>query len=92
MMKDMKVGGGRVGTAGSNSRTPKPEPETVSEAEEEEDEDENGGLVDRDEDEDISQEGLQQRYQQALAAGNTQTSGEDMSFAKYVQAAGMQKK
>ncbi|KAG9738444.1 hypothetical protein KCU73_g9736, partial [Aureobasidium melanogenum] len=92
MMKDMKVGGGRAGTAGSNSRTPKPEPETVSEAEEEEDEDENGGLVDRDEDEDISQEGLQQRYQQALAAGNTQTSGEDMSFAKYVQAAGMQKK
>ncbi|CAD0089683.1 unnamed protein product [Aureobasidium vineae] len=83
MMKDMRVGGNK-------SRTPKEEPETVSEAEEE-DEDE-GGLVDRDEDEDISQEGLQQRYQQALAAGNSQMSGEDMSFAKYVQAAGMQKK
>ncbi|KAG9582695.1 hypothetical protein KCU97_g10945, partial [Aureobasidium melanogenum] len=87
MMKDMRVGGG----AGGKSKTPKPEPETVSEAEEE-DEDDNGGLVDRDEDEDISQEGLQQRYQQALAAGNNQMSGEDLSFAKYVQAAGMQKK
>jgi hypothetical protein len=83
MMKDMRVGGNK-------SRTPKEEPETVSEAEEE-DED-NGGLVDRDEDEDISQEGLQQRYQQALASGSNVTSGEDMSFAKYVQAAGMQKK
>ena len=83
MMKDMRVGGNK-------SRTPKEEPETVSEAEEE-DED-NGGLIDRDEDEDISQEGLQQRYQQALASGSNVTSGEDMSFAKYVQAAGMQKK
>lgn len=84
MMKDMRVGGNK-------SKTPKPEPETVSEAEEE-DEDENGGLVDRDEDEDVSQEGLQQRYQQALTAGNNQMSGEDLSFAKYVQAAGLQKK
>jgi GTPase SAR1 family protein len=83
MMKDMRVGGAK-------SRTPKEEPETVSEAEDEDDED--GALVDRDEDEDISQEGLQQRYQQALAAGNSNMSGEDMSFAKYVQAAGMQKK
>jgi GTPase SAR1 family protein len=83
MMKDMRVGG-------TKSRTPKEEPETVSEAEDEDDED--GALVDRDEDEDISQEGLQQRYQQALAAGNSNMSGEDMSFAKYVQAAGMQKK
>ena len=83
MMKDMRVGG-------NNSRTPKDEPETVSEAEEE-DED-NGAIVERDEDEDISQEGLQQRYQQALASGSNVTSGEDMSFAKYVQAAGMQKK
>ena len=90
MMKDMRVGGGAAGA--NKSRSAKPEPETVSEAEEEEDEDEEEGLVDRDEDEDISQEGLQQRYQQALAAGNTPMSNEDLSFAKYVQAAGMQKK
>ena len=54
MMKDMRVDGNK-------SRTPKEEPKTVSEAEEE-DED-NGDLVERDEDEDISQEGLQQQYQ-----------------------------
>lgn len=84
MMKDMRVGG-------STSKPPKAEPETVSEAEEEDEDD--GGLVDRDEDEDISQQGLQHRYQQALGAtGNSQMSGDDLSFAKYVQAAGMQKK
>ncbi|KEQ94841.1 hypothetical protein AUEXF2481DRAFT_40797 [Aureobasidium subglaciale EXF-2481] len=82
MMKDMRVGGS------NKTRTPKEEPETVSEAEEE-DED-NQGLVERDEDEDVSQEGLQKRYQEALTTGHM--SGEDLSFAKYVQAAGMQKK
>ncbi|KAI5194644.1 hypothetical protein E4T39_08579 [Aureobasidium subglaciale] len=86
MMKDMRVGGG---SNNNKSRTPKEEPETVSEAEEE-DEDDEGGLVERDEDEEVSAEGLQKRYQEALTTGHM--SGEDLSFAKYVQAAGMQKK
>ncbi|THW81502.1 hypothetical protein D6D15_10612 [Aureobasidium pullulans] len=81
MMKDMRVGG--------NKRAQKEEAETVSEAEEEDEDD--GALVDRDEDEDVSQDTLQKRYQEALSAGN-QMSGEDLSFAKYVQAAGMSKK
>ncbi|CAD0019668.1 unnamed protein product [Aureobasidium pullulans] len=78
---DMRVGG--------NKRARKEEAETVSEAEEEDEDD--GALVDRDEDEDVSQDTLQKRYQEALSAGN-QMSGEDLSFAKYVQAAGMSKK
>jgi hypothetical protein len=81
MMKDMRVGG--------NQRAQKEDAETVSEAEEEDEDD--GALVDRDEDEDVSQDTLQKRYQEALSAGN-QMSGEDLSFAKYVQAAGMSKK
>lgn len=81
MMKDMNV-------SKSNNKNNKDEPETVSEAEEESDD---GGLVERDEDEDIGQEGLNKRYQDALRQGGAGDS-EDMSFAKYVQAAGMNMK
>ncbi|TKA67804.1 hypothetical protein B0A49_05595, partial [Cryomyces minteri] len=80
----------------------KDEPETVSEAEEaSSDEDEDGmegGLVDPDEDDpdaahdgdEYDEEGLAQRYRQAFGkeggAGSV-PSGEDMSFAKYIQTA-----
>ncbi|KAK5016123.1 hypothetical protein LTR16_002004 [Cryomyces antarcticus] len=82
----------------------KDEPETVSEAEEaSSDEDEDGmggGMVDQDEDdpdaahdgEEYDEEGLAQRYRQAFGkeggAGSV-PSGEDMSFAKYIQTASL---
>ncbi|KAK8196533.1 hypothetical protein M8818_006698 [Zalaria obscura] len=84
MMKDMRVDREKQG------RRKKEEPETVSEAEEESD-DENAGLVDPDEVEEADEDddGLARRYQQALKDGSAQPDASDASFAKYVQAAQM---
>lgn len=82
MMKDMAVG------RDSNAKTKlNDEPETVSDAEEE-DED-SGALVERDEDDDPSNDGgLIRRYQEALENGAA-PSAEDASFAKYIQTANL---
>jgi len=83
MMKDMAVGG-------QNKTNPtKDEPETVSDAEE--DDEESGALLDRDEDEeDDADNGLAQRYQDALKDGSA-VSAEDASFAKYIQTASLKR-
>ncbi|KAL1306953.1 hypothetical protein AAFC00_005591 [Neodothiora populina] len=83
MMKDMAVG--------QDSSKSKPDPETVSDAEEEDEE--SGGLVERDEDDEETMpdadQGLVRRYQDALKDGGVASTNEDASFAKYIQAAGM---
>jgi hypothetical protein len=85
LMKDMKVSG-----QGPKRKGPKKdEPETVSDAENEtEDEGMGYGDVDEEDDEDADMEDtLQTRYQQALkdSRGNEGgPSGEDFSFARYV--------
>ena len=85
LMKDMKVGG--AGTKPSTRRN-KEEPETVSEAEDTDGDDAMHEHLDYEDemDSDDPENGLRQRYQQALRdTGNTQD--EDMSFARYTQMA-----
>ena len=85
LMKDMKVGG-----AGNKpkSRPRKEEPETVSDAEDtDEDGMEHDDLDYEDEyDSDDPENGLKQRYQQALRDSGA-GQDDDMSFARYVQTA-----
>ncbi|KAJ9627997.1 hypothetical protein H2203_003216 [Taxawa tesnikishii (nom. ined.)] len=85
MMKDMQMEGGKK-RAGRRRE----EPETVSEAEEMSGDEEGGGLVDPDEaEEGDDQDGLTQRYQQALKDGGGASQAEDASFAKYVAMASL---
>ena len=86
LMKDMSVSGA------SSSRRRDTEPETVSDAEEEEEDrqkDEDLGLDDSDDDEGPSaadDQGLSQRYQQAMSDSRTAPSDGDNSFARYLGA------
>jgi len=84
LMKDMKVGG-----AGSKpkSRPRKDEPETVSDAEELEIDDQDEEVDCEEElDSDDPEKGLQQRYRDTIRENSTNQT-DDMSFARYVQAA-----
>lgn len=90
LMKDMKVGG--AGTKPKKAPR-KEEPETVSDAEDmDDDEDDHHANrfddddFDSDEDAMDPESNLKQRYSQALRDSGA-PSGEDMSFAKYVQTA-----
>lgn len=85
LMKDMKIGG--AGTK-PKSRPRKEEPETVSDAEDsEEDAMDHEDLDYEDElDSDDPENGLKQRYQQALR-DNAAGQDDDMSFARYMQTA-----
>ncbi|CAI7667333.1 hypothetical protein PCG10_008044 [Penicillium crustosum] len=92
LMKDMNVSGS------SRPRKPAEEPETVSEAEDEEDEIIKRGLADG-EDSDYEDyvgphagddEGLSQRYQQALSGSQSAPTEQDNSFTRYLRASNMQ--
>ncbi|KAG0159937.1 hypothetical protein PDIDSM_7464 [Penicillium digitatum] len=94
LMKDMNV-------SGSNRQPKKPtgEPETVSEAEDEEDDIIKRGLADG-EDSDYedyvgpnagNDQGLSQRYQEALAGSQSAPSEQDNSFTRYLRASSMQR-
>ena len=83
LMKDMGV------SEKKPKRKPREEPETVSEAEEMTDEEQ----MEDDSDDEAGESGaagLQQRYEQAIK-GSGEMSSEDLSFAKYVAAAGQQR-
>ncbi|KAH9865416.1 hypothetical protein J1614_008999 [Plenodomus biglobosus] len=85
LMKDMKVGG-----AGNKPtlRPQKDDPETVSDAEDadEDDQDEDVDYED-DLDSDDPEQGLQQRYRDTIRDHSTKAPDDDMSFARYIQAA-----
>ena len=89
LMQDMNVSGSR--------RAPKVEAETVSEAEDEEDDIIKRGLADGEDDSeeeyvgphDGDDEGLSQRYQQALEGSQSQPSDQDNSFTRYLRATQM---
>ncbi|KAJ4380640.1 hypothetical protein N0V86_003999 [Didymella sp. IMI 355093] len=89
LMKDMKVGG--AGTKPKKTQR-KEEPETVSDAEDMDDDDNEHPANDFDDDFDSEEDAmdpdsnLKARYSQALRDSGA-PSGEDMSFAKYVQTA-----
>jgi hypothetical protein len=89
LMKDMKVGG--AGTKPKKAPR-KEEPETVSDAEDLDDDDDENPANDFDDDFDSEEDAmdpdsnLKARYSQALRDSGA-PSGEDMSFAKYVQTA-----
>ncbi|KAF1911714.1 hypothetical protein BDU57DRAFT_560114 [Ampelomyces quisqualis] len=85
LMKDMKVGG--AGTK-PKLRTRKEEPETVSDVEESNSEDEDMDYRDplEDDDSDDPDNTLKARYSQALRDSGA-GQDEDMSFARYTQAA-----
>ncbi|KAI8941310.1 hypothetical protein NX059_002537 [Plenodomus lindquistii] len=84
LMKDMKVGGART------KPTPRPkknDPETVSDAEDAADDgDEDIDYADEF-DSDDPEQGLQQRYRDTIRDHSTNNPDDDMSFARYVQAA-----
>ena len=85
LMKDMSVSGS------TRSRRREEEAETVSEAEEEEEarqKDEEFGLDDSDDDEapTADDEGLSERYQQAMSDSRAGPSDGDHSFARYLGA------
>ncbi|CBX92395.1 hypothetical protein IAQ61_006213 [Plenodomus lingam] len=85
LMKDMKVGG-----AGNKptTRSRKDDPETVSDAEDTGDDHQDEDLDYEDElDSDDPEQGLQQRYRDTIRDHSTKAPDEDMSFARYVQAA-----
>lgn len=93
LMKDMNVSG-----SSRQPRKPAGEPETVSEAEDEEDEIIKRGLADG-EDSDYedyvgpnagNDEGLSQRYQQALSGSQSAPTEQDNSFTRYLRASNMQ--
>ncbi|CAI7672828.1 unnamed protein product [Penicillium discolor] len=93
LMKDMNVSG-----SSRQPRKPASEPETVSEAEDEEDEIIKRGLADG-EDSDYEDyvgpnagddEGLSQRYQQALSGSQSAPTEQDNSFTRYLRASNMQ--
>lgn len=98
LMKDMNVSG--------SSRQPAKnvagEPETVSEAEDEEDEIIKRGMADGEADSDYeyedyqgpsagNDEGLSQRYKEALSGSQTGSSDADNSFTRYLRASNMPK-
>lgn len=95
LMKDMNVSG----SSRQPSRKPAgEEPETVSEAEDEEDEIIKRGLADG-EDSDYedyvgpnagNDEGLSQRYQEALSGSQSAPTEQDNSFTRYLRASNMQ--
>ncbi|KAJ5169578.1 uncharacterized protein N7500_002361 [Penicillium coprophilum] len=94
LMKDMNVSG----SSRQMSKKPAAEPETVSEAEDEEDEIIKRGLADG-EDSDYedyvgpnagNDEGLSQRYQEALAGSQSAPTEQDNSFTRYLRASSMQ--
>jgi GTPase SAR1 family protein len=87
LLSDLNVKGGPSKT---KRKSTKPEPETVSEAEDESD-DAEYGVVERDEDEDGTDEdhvGLTQRYKEAVDE-RRQADGDDFSFAKYIHSANL---
>ncbi|KAJ5972157.1 uncharacterized protein N7479_002075 [Penicillium vulpinum] len=95
LMKDMNVSG----ASRQPLRKPAGEPETVSEAEDEEDDIIKRGLADG-EDSDYedyvgphasNDEGLTQRYQEALSGSQSAPSEQDNSFTRYLRASNMQK-
>ncbi|KAJ5823344.1 hypothetical protein N7447_005684 [Penicillium robsamsonii] len=94
LMKDMNVSG----SSRQPPRKPTGEPETVSEAEDEEDEIIKRGLADG-EDSDYedyvgpnagNDEGLSQRYQEALSGSQSVPTEQDNSFTRYLRASNMQ--
>ncbi|KAJ5206066.1 hypothetical protein N7491_003314 [Penicillium cf. griseofulvum] len=94
LMKDMNVSG----SARKQPGKPTEEPETVSEAEDEEDEIIKRGMADG-EDSDYedyvgpnagNDEGLSQRYQEALSGSKSAPSEQDNSFTRYLRASNMQ--
>ncbi|KAJ5374879.1 hypothetical protein N7517_006885 [Penicillium concentricum] len=94
LMKDMNVSG----SSRQPPRKPAGEPETVSEAEDEEDEIIKRGLADG-EDSDYedyvgphadNDDGLSQRYQEALAGSQSAPTEQDNSFTRYLRASNMQ--
>ena len=94
LMKDMDVGGSKQKASGKRK---KHNPETVSDAEDEEDDDDRMMADDDDEDvppdedddDDDEKDGLMARYERALHEGRGNQEGEDMSFARYVAAANL---
>ncbi|KAJ5476477.1 hypothetical protein N7475_002206 [Penicillium sp. IBT 31633x] len=98
LMKDMNV-------SGSSQQPPKNtagEPETVSEAEDEEDEIIKRGMADGEADSDYeyedyegpsagNDEGLSQRYKEALSGSQSAPTDQDNSFTRYLRASNMQK-
>ncbi|KAJ5297676.1 hypothetical protein N7508_007925 [Penicillium antarcticum] len=94
LMKDMSV-------SGSSARTqkgPSHEPETVSEAEDDEDNIIKRGLADGEADSDYedyegadagNDEGLSQRYKEALSGSQSAPSNQDNSFTRYLRASQM---
>lgn len=93
LMKDMSVSG-----SSGQPRQPAREPETVSEAEDEEDDIIKRGLADG-EDSDYedyvgpnadNDEGLSQRYQEALSGSQSAATEHDNSFTRYLRASNMQ--
>lgn len=85
LMKDMKVGG-----AGNKAtlRLQKDDPETVSDAEDIDEDDQDEDLDYEDDlDSDDPEQGLQQRYRDTIRDHSTKAPDDDMSFARYIQAA-----
>ncbi|KAL9094301.1 MAG: hypothetical protein Q9165_003441 [Trypethelium subeluteriae] len=90
LMKDMDVGGNKQKAAGTRKKY---EPETVSDVEDEEDDEDRMVGADEDvddeivDDEDDDDEGLKARYERALHESRGNQEGDDMSFARYIAAA-----
>ncbi|KAI9684075.1 MAG: hypothetical protein M1820_010904 [Bogoriella megaspora] len=88
LMKDMDVSGSRQKPLGGRKKY---QPETVSDAEDQNSEDEDDLMPDDDDDEDAdgNDDGLKARYERALQDGRGNEEGEDMSFARYVAQANL---
>ena len=92
LMKDMDVGGSRQKAPGARKKY---ESETVSDVEDQEDDEEDNMMSEDDDDEELPDEdedddqGLKTRYERALHEGRGNQGGEDMSFARYVAAANL---
>ncbi|ORY13721.1 hypothetical protein BCR34DRAFT_586310 [Clohesyomyces aquaticus] len=88
LMKDMKVGA----VSKSRNAPKKPEPETVSEAEDTDEEDMQLGEEASDDEVQDVDSGIESRYKQALRNSRGDEggpSGEDFSFARYMQKANL---
>ncbi|KAI9686027.1 MAG: hypothetical protein M1822_004010 [Bathelium mastoideum] len=91
LMKDMDVRGSKQKAAGARKKY---EPETVSDVEDQDD-DQDRLMADDDDDDEPSDDdedddaGLKARYERALQEGRGNQEGDDMSFARYVAAANL---
>lgn len=92
LMRDLDVGGGG---AAKGQRKGKEEPETISDLEDEGDDEPEAELIEpdtMDEEDRDEEDGLEKRYEQAMAAEGQDgagPSGDDFSFARYIHTAKM---